>query len=61
MSMNFDKANMLTIFDESLSRIIKHLDEGHPEKALIRAQETQKAFRKCLGIILQDEQVGRKL
>ena len=58
---NFDKANLLCMFDEALTKIIENIEEGFPDKALLVAQVAQRGFRRALGSALQDEQVTRKI
>jgi hypothetical protein len=53
-----DMANLLAMFDESMSKIIEHLETGYPDRALIRAKETQRVFRKY---IYSDEEIAKKL
>jgi hypothetical protein len=43
--MVVDLGNLLLTFDESLARIIEHLEKGYPDRALIRAKETRKTFQ----------------
>ena len=50
----FDLANLLCMFDESLMKIITHLENGNIERALNRARETHKAIDKILGHCVGD-------
>ena len=45
----YDLANLLCMFDESINKIIKHLESGNVQAALGRARETHKAVDKLLG------------
>ena len=49
----FDLGNLLTMFLESTDKIIRHLEEGYPDRALIRAKKTRDALQKlvnhCIG------------
>lgn len=47
--MKFNLPNLLLMFDESIVKIIDHLEAGRTEKALTRAKETHKAIDKILG------------
>lgn len=49
MNAHIDLGNLLLTFDESLCRVIEHLQKGFPDRALLRAIETQKAFRKVMN------------
>jgi hypothetical protein len=54
---NFDLPNLILMFAESLDRIVSHLENGYPDRALMRAKETQKAMcrlKKHLGIEEQE-------
>lgn len=42
----FDIGNMLCMFDESLEKLIIHLEKGFPDRALMRAKETRKVIQK---------------
>jgi hypothetical protein len=37
------------MFDESLSKLIHHLESGYPDRALIRAKEMHKAITRLKG------------
>ena len=60
---DWDKANLLCMFDECLTRIIDSLnpDHPHPERALEIAQKVQRGFRKALGQELKDAQLVRSI
>lgn len=45
----FDLGNLLCMFDESLSKIIKHLEDGYPDRALIRSKKTHTALQKLIN------------
>ena len=51
----YDIGNLLCMFDESLCKLIQHLENGNPDKALIRAREMRGAIGKlkshCVGEI----------
>lgn len=56
--MSVHIGNLLCMFDESLSeldesvsKIVRHLERGYPERALMRAQETQKKIVKMQKIV----------
>jgi hypothetical protein len=36
---HWDLLNMIIAFDESIKKLIIHLESGHPEKALMKARE----------------------
>ena len=58
----FDLPNLLYMFDESLRRLINHLETGHPDRALIRAKEMSKAVQKIMQHIgYTDEELINKL
>jgi hypothetical protein len=60
--VNCDLPNLLCMFDESLTKIIRDLRNGNPDAALSRSIETQKTFRKVLAKIgYTDEEVVKKL
>lgn len=42
----FDIGNLLCMFDESLEKIIAHIEKGFPDRALLRAKETSKVIQK---------------
>lgn len=42
----FDLANLLWMFDESLCKVIRYLEDGNAEKALIRANEIHNTIGK---------------
>jgi hypothetical protein len=44
--MNYDLGNLLCMFDESLIKLIRHLESGYPDRALMRAQEMHKAIER---------------
>jgi hypothetical protein len=46
--MRYDLGNLLMMFDESCEKIIRHLEDGYPDRALMRARETRKALRKLM-------------
>ena len=58
---NFDKATLLCMFDECLTKIIESLDpeRPRPERALEIAQKAQRGFRKALGQELKDAETVR--
>lgn len=63
---NFDKANLLCMFDECLTKIIDSLDPEHPEefcpgRALGIAQKAQRGFRKALGQELDEARLVRDI
>jgi hypothetical protein len=59
---SFDLPNLLCMFDESLSKIIRDLRNGKLDAALARSIETQKTFRKVMDKIgYTDEQVLSKI
>lgn len=41
-----DLLNMLAMIDESLEKIIEHLEKNYPDRALMRARETHKNVSK---------------
>jgi len=45
----YDLGNLLCMFDESLIKLINHLESGYPDRALIRAIEMHKAIAKLKG------------
>jgi hypothetical protein len=47
----YDLANMLGAFDESFSILIRLLERGEAEIALIRAKKMQGALHKCMGFL----------
>lgn len=44
MNAHVDLGNLLLTFDESLRRIIEHLQKGYPDRALMRAVKTRETF-----------------
>lgn len=57
-----DLSNMVRIFDESLRKIINHLEEKDCDKALIRAKETHDKFREMINHIhISGEEVIKKI
>jgi hypothetical protein len=42
----YDLGNLLCMFEESLIKLIRHLEAGYPDRALIRATEMHKAITK---------------
>lgn len=44
--MTYDLGNLLCMFDESLQKLIHHLESGYPDRALMRAKEMHKAIDK---------------
>jgi len=51
---NPDLGNLLMMFEQSLKKIIVHLEEGYPDRALIRAKKTSDAFEKVLTHCIPD-------
>ncbi len=47
--VSYDLGNLLCMFDESLSKLIHHLESGYPDRALIRAKEMHKAITRLKG------------
>jgi hypothetical protein len=41
--------NLLMMFDESIQKIIKHLEDGHPDRALFRAKLIHDAVQKIMN------------
>ena len=60
---NFDLGNLLLMFLESTDKIIKHLEENHPDRALTRAKKTKDALRKLINYCVGEYHDGieRKL
>lgn len=56
----YDLANMLGAFDESFNILIRLLDKGESELALIRAKKMQGALRKCMGFLNCDERTDHE-
>lgn len=46
MKPQYDLGNLLCMFDESLEKLITHLENGHPDRALMRAREMRSAICK---------------
>jgi len=46
MTNRYDLGNLLCMFDESLGKLINHLETGYPDRALIRAKEMRRAIDK---------------
>ena len=42
----YDLGNLLCMFEESLIKLIRHLEMGYPDRALMRAVEMHKAVTK---------------
>ena len=61
--MKYDMGNLLCMWEESLTKLIRHLETGYPDRALIRAIEMHKAITKlkayCVGDVHND--VERKI
>ena len=61
--MKYDMGNLLCMWEESLLKLIRHLEAGYPDRALVRAVEMHKAIVKlkahCVGAVHND--VERKL
>ncbi len=59
MGHDVDFGNLLCMFDESLGKLITHLESGAPEKALMRAKEMRGAIGKlkahCVGEVHSDD------
>ena len=59
----FDLGNLICMFDESLAKLIGHLESGNPEKALMRAKEMRAAICKlkshCVGEV--HDNVAKKI
>ena len=51
--MKYDLGNLLCMFEESLIKLIRHLETGYPDRALIRALEMHRIVTK-----LKDHAVG---
>lgn len=51
--MKYDLGNLLCMFEESLIKLIRHLEMGYPDRALMRAVEMHRAVVK-----LKDHAVG---
>jgi hypothetical protein len=49
------------MFDESLDKLIKHLESGYPDRALIRAKEMRKAIEKLKCHSVDQTYTERKL
>jgi len=47
--INFDLPNLLTMFVESIGKIIDHLEHGRTQKALARALKTKAALEKVIS------------
>ena len=62
MAKHWDFANLLGAFDESLNILIRHIEGGFPDRALMRAKEMQKAVRKIMAHIgYKDNHIARDL
>ncbi len=57
----YDLGNLLCMFDESLDKLIKHLEGGYPDRALIRAKEMKKAIEKLKGHCVAETYTEKKL
>lgn len=57
----YDLGNLLCMFDESLEKLIKHLEGGYPDRALIRAREMKKAIEKLKCHTVDKTYTERKL
>jgi len=44
--------NMIAMFDDILSKMIKHIEAWHPEHALFLAKDTQRKLRKVQAHLL---------
>lgn len=44
--IRYDLGNLLCMFEESLIKLIRHLETGYPDRALIRALEMHKVVTK---------------
>lgn len=42
----YDLRNLLCMFDTSLDKLVKHLEAGYPDRALMRAKEMQRVVEK---------------
>ena len=49
----YDLGNLLCMFEESILKLIRHLETGYPDRALIRAVEMHRVIVK-----LKDHAVG---
>ena len=63
MTEHYDIGNLLCMFDEDLDKLIKHLEMGNPDKALMRAKEMRGSISKlkdhCVGDV--HSRVERKI
>lgn len=61
--MAYDLGNLLMMFDESCQKIIRHLEDGYPDRALIRARKTHEALQKVIAhcVPALDQEIGRKI
>lgn len=63
MKLQYDLGNLLCMFDESLDKLIAHLEKGYPDRALMRAKEMRNAICKlkkhACGVMMNH--VERKL
>jgi hypothetical protein len=59
--MKYDLGNLLCMFDESLDKLIKHLESGYPDRALVRAKETKKVIEKLKCHCVDQTYTERKL
>jgi len=44
MKKTFDMLNLLSTFDESLAILVRHIEQGYPDRAALRAKEMQKVI-----------------
>jgi hypothetical protein len=51
---DFDKANMVAMFDDALTKLIKYIEEDKPEIARFKALEVREKFRKVVGYLGQE-------
>lgn len=63
MPRHYDLGNLLLMLDESVSKIINHLEKGKPEAALLRSQQVHEVLqmwiKHCAGDI--NDEVGRRI
>jgi len=50
----YEFINLIFMFDESLCRIIKHLEAGTPDKALLKAKEIHIVIEKLKSHLVGD-------
>jgi len=62
MAAKYDLPNLLCMFDESLCKLILHIEVGNAGKALMRAKEMRQAVKKLKDHIgYTDEEVAERL